>query len=88
MCPRIIAPSLASMVVTRRPRHYPIFKSDVLDFNSSSTSHFTKCIFKTNSVFLKEDTLTTDDIFSGQRFAILSMFEQGGRRKSGVRQFK
>ena len=25
--------------------HYPISKSDVLDFNSSSTSHFTKCIF-------------------------------------------
>ena len=25
--------------------HYPIFRSDVLDFNSSSTSHFTKCIF-------------------------------------------
>ena len=25
--------------------HYPIFKSDVLDFNSSSTSHLTKCIF-------------------------------------------
>ena len=24
--------------------HYPIFKSDVLDFNSSSTSHFTKGI--------------------------------------------
>ena len=27
-----------------RTGHYPIFKSDVLDFNSSSTSHFTKCI--------------------------------------------
>ena len=25
--------------------HYPIFKSDVVDFNSSSTSHLTKCIF-------------------------------------------
>ena len=25
--------------------HYPIFLSDVLDFNSSSSSHFTKCIF-------------------------------------------
>ena len=25
--------------------HYPIFKSDLLDFNSSSTFHFTKCIF-------------------------------------------
>ena len=25
--------------------HYPFFKSDVLDFNSSSTSHFNKCIF-------------------------------------------
>ena len=36
--------------------HYPIFKSDVLDFNSLSTSHFTKCIFRTDSVFLKEDT--------------------------------
>ena len=36
--------------------HYPICKSDVLDFNSPSTSHFTKCIFKTDSVFLKEDT--------------------------------
>ena len=24
--------------------HYPIFKSDVMDFNSSSTSHFTKGI--------------------------------------------
>ena len=25
--------------------HYPISKSDVLDFNPSSTSHVTKCIF-------------------------------------------
>ena len=25
--------------------HYPILKSDVLDFNSSSTSHLNKCIF-------------------------------------------
>ena len=32
-------------VLTPGILHYPIFKSDVLDFNSSSTSHFTKCIF-------------------------------------------
>ena len=25
--------------------HYPIIKSDVLDFNSSSITHLTKCIF-------------------------------------------
>ena len=25
--------------------HYPFFKSDVLEFNSSSTSYFNKCIF-------------------------------------------
>ena len=30
--------------VQRSTVHYPIFKRDVLSFNSSSTSHFTKCI--------------------------------------------
>ena len=34
--------------------HYPFLKSDVHDNNSSSTSHFTKCI--QYSVFLEEDT--------------------------------
>ena len=29
---------------TQRTFHYPIFKRDVLSFNSSSTSHLTKCI--------------------------------------------